>query len=59
MKDENGPKDANDALRLGMDFRTIFRDCSRTLNDSNILTFTDMKDKVMRRILNFEENKGI
>lgn len=33
MNDDNGPKDANDALRLKLDFKKIFRDCTRTLGD--------------------------
>ena len=59
MKDENGPKDANDALRMGLDFQKLFAECTKTIGDQNLLTFADIKDKVMKRILNFKEISGI
>jgi hypothetical protein len=31
--DEDGPKDANDALRMGLNFPNLIAKCSRTLND--------------------------
>lgn len=33
INNENGPKDANDALRMKMDFSKIFLECTRTLGD--------------------------
>lgn len=59
MQDPDGPKDANDALRQGLDFKDIFEKCSRTLGDKNLLSFSDIKDKVMNRILNYTELSGI
>jgi twinkle protein len=59
MKDPEGPKDANDALRRGMDFKEIFEHNARSLGDKNLLTFSDLKEKVLARILNYEELSGI
>ena len=59
MQDSNGPKDANDALRQGLDFKEIFETCSGTLGDKNLLSFSDIKEKVMNRILNYTELSGI
>jgi twinkle protein len=59
LNDKDGPKDANDALRQGLDFKTIFETCSRNLGDKNILSFSDLKEKVMNRILNYDELSGI
>jgi twinkle protein len=59
MQDSNGPKDANDALRQGLNFKEIFETCSRTLGDKNLLSFSDIKEKVMNRILNYTELSGI
>lgn len=59
MQDSNGPKDANDALRQGLNFKEIFETCSRTLGDKNLLSFSDIKEKVMNRILNYAELSGI
>jgi hypothetical protein len=33
MHNDNGPKDANDALRMKLDFKKIFEDCSKNLGD--------------------------
>ena len=59
MKDENGPKDANDALRMKLDFKQIFQECSRMMGDQNLLTFSDLKHKVIQRLLNYQELSGI
>jgi len=59
MKDENGPKDANDALRMKLDFKQIFQECSRMMGDQNLLTFSDLKHKVIQRLLNYKELSGI
>jgi len=59
MQDSNGPKDANDALRQGLNFKKIFETCSRTLGDKNLLSFSDIKERVMNRILNYTELSGI
>jgi twinkle protein len=56
--DENGPKDANDALRCGYDFKEIFSS-ARTLNDSKMLRVTDFKDKVLHRMHNVNQMAGI
>ena len=59
MHDKNGPKDANDALRGKKNFFTIISECSRTLGDQNLITFSQIKDKVLNRILNYKELSGI
>lgn len=59
MHDEDGPKDANDALRLKINFKQIFNQCTRTLGDQNLLRFSDIKEKVLNRILNYQELSGI
>lgn len=59
MHDQEGPKDANDALRQGLDFKEIFEKNSRTLGDKNLLSFSDIKEKVLHRILNYQELSGI
>ena len=53
LKDPDGPKDANDALRMGKDFKQIFEQCSRSLGDKNLLAFSDIREKVLNRILNY------
>ena len=59
MGDETGPKDANDALRRGMDFREVFLKRSKTLGEQNVLTFGDIREKVRKRIENFKELSGV
>eukprot|EP00347_Sterkiella_histriomuscorum_P022319 403330901 len=59
FEDENGPKDANDALRMKLDFANIFKKYSRQLGDQNLLTISDMKDSVMKRLLNYTELTGV
>lgn len=59
LKNPNGPKDANDALRAGLNFQEIFSMNARSLGDKNLLSFSDLKDKVISRILNFDELSGI
>lgn len=56
---EKGPKDANDALRAGVNFQELFEQCGKSLGDKNLLSFADIKDKVLSRILNFDELSGI
>jgi twinkle protein len=53
LKDPDGPKDANDALKMGKDFKMIFEQCSRSLGDKNLLAFSDIREKVLNRILNY------
>lgn len=53
-----GPKDANDALRAGLDLLQFIKD-ARPLIQENILTFKSIKDDVIKRILNYEQSKGI
>ena len=55
LKDPEGPKDANDALKMGKNFKEIFELCSRTLGDKNLVAFKDIKDKVASRFLNYSE----
>ena len=59
QNDPKGPKDANDALRQGCNFAELFKKCSRSLGDKYLLSFSDIKDKVLARILNFSELSGI
>lgn len=33
MNNEDGPKDANDALRMKMNFAKIFTECIKTMGD--------------------------
>lgn len=57
--DENGPKDANDALRMRKNFIQLIQQNSYTLGDQNLLSFSDIKEKVLKRILNYEELSGV
>lgn len=59
MQDPEGPKDANDALKRGLDFQELLLNNSRSLGDKNLLTFSDIKEKVLARILNYTELSGI
>jgi hypothetical protein len=52
MNDPKGPKDANDALLQGIDLRQLISECTTTLNDRNLLLVSDLKDKVLTRIVN-------
>jgi twinkle protein len=56
--DAQGPKDANDALKQGRDVQKYIRE-SRPLVQENIQTFRDLRENVIKRLLNYEENKGI
>lgn len=59
LNNPTGPKDANDALRAGIDFKQLFETCARSLGDKNLLSFNELKDKVLARILNFDELSGL
>jgi twinkle protein len=59
MRDPEGPKDANDALKRGLDFQELLLNNARSLGDKNLLTFSDIKEKVLARILNYTELSGI
>jgi len=59
MKDDpKGPKDANDALRGGRDLLKYIKE-AKPLIQENILTFRHIKEEVIKRIINYENNKGI
>lgn len=59
-KTGKGPKDANDALKMGLaDKMNDYLKKARTIPDTNILTFTDVKDLVERRIQRFELDLGM
>jgi len=47
---KDGPKDANEALLRGFDLKEIIRN-SKTLSQRSILTISDMKDKLINRII--------
>lgn len=44
---------------MGLDFKELIEKCGRSLGDKNLLTFSDIKEKVLARILNFNELSGI
>ena len=52
QNDPKGPKDANEALLNGIEIQEIIRECTTTVNDRNLLMLTDLKDKVLTRIVN-------
>lgn len=52
MLDPKGPKDANDALLRGEDIQQLIKDCTTTVNDRNLLMLSDLKEKVIHRIVN-------
>jgi hypothetical protein len=52
LNDAEGPKDANDVLLRGLDMQQVIRECTSTVNDRNLLVMSDLKDKVMNRIVN-------
>jgi len=56
--DPKGPKDANDALRAGHDLLKYIKE-ARPLTQENILTFKQIKAEVIKRIINYESNKGV
>eukprot|EP00826_Nyctotherus_ovalis_P039940 TRINITY_DN387_c0_g1_i13.p1 TRINITY_DN387_c0_g1~~TRINITY_DN387_c0_g1_i13.p1 ORF type:complete len:791 (+),score=198.92 TRINITY_DN387_c0_g1_i13:903-3275(+) len=59
MKDDpKGPKDANDALREGRDLLKYIKE-AKPLIQENILTFRHIKEEVIKRIMNYESNKGV
>eukprot|EP01022_Parablepharisma_sp_SALTPOND_P033138 TRINITY_DN88208_c1_g1_i1.p1 TRINITY_DN88208_c1_g1~~TRINITY_DN88208_c1_g1_i1.p1 ORF type:complete len:655 (-),score=104.66 TRINITY_DN88208_c1_g1_i1:1386-3350(-) len=57
-EDPKGPKDANDALRAGHDLLKYIKE-ARPLVQENILTFKHIKEDVIKRIINYEQNKGV
>lgn len=59
MHDPSGPKDANDALLRGLDIQQLIKDCTTTLNDRNLLMLSDLKDKVLTRIVNANQIQGV
>jgi twinkle protein len=57
--DPDGPKDANEALKKGSDFKRLIASQASTLNDQNLLTMHDLKDKVFDRFVNSKRLQGI
>jgi twinkle protein len=57
--DPEGPKDANEALKMGVNFKELIATQAETLNDKNLLTMSDIKDKVLHRFINTEEIAGV
>lgn len=53
-----GPKDANDALRNGDDLLSYIKE-ARPLTQENILTFKEIKDEAIKRLINYNQNKGV
>ena len=49
--DENGPKDANEALKNDTCFKTLFSQ-AKTVNDQNVLRVSDIKEQILFRIRN-------
>ncbi len=52
--DVDGPKDANDALKRGVNFKELIATQAETLNDKNLVTMSDIKDKVLHRFINID-----
>ena len=46
-------------MKKGLDFKELFEQNARSLGDKNLLSFSDIKDKVLARILNYNELSGI
>ena len=47
----DGPKDANDALRAGLDLKAILA-TARRVPHRQIATFGDLRDEIYREVLN-------
>jgi twinkle protein len=56
--DKDGPKDANEALLRGYDLKEIIKG-AKTISQRSILTISDMKDKLINRIINQDELMGV
>ena len=57
--DDDGPKDANEALKMqDMSFKKLFSE-AKTLNEQNVLKVSDIKDKILFRIRNEKQLAGI
>lgn len=56
--DENGPKDANEALKNDTCFKTLFSQ-AKTVNDQNVLRVSDIKEQILFRIRNEKQLAGI
>jgi len=50
--DPDGPKDANEALKKGLNFKNLIASQAATLNDKNLLTIEDLREKVFDRFVN-------
>lgn len=59
LHDENGPKDANDALRMGMNFKKIFEENCINLGEENILTLESIKNQIIERMKNYKLLQGV
>lgn len=56
---EEIPKDANDALRKGLDLKQILKESTRYLESHTIVSVQDLSQMVVSRILNQDRMKGI
>lgn len=55
----SGPKDANDALREDPKSLERYILLAKTLSQENIVTFSEMRNTVLNKILKFDESQGI
>lgn len=55
---DEGPKDANDALKEGLTFLDFFQK-SKTVNDHRMVTVTDIKQQLLYRMRNEKQLAGI
>jgi hypothetical protein len=56
---ENVPKDANDALRLGIDFRQLIKKGACWTDQDKILSLNDLASSLQHRIMNTDKLKGV
>ena len=58
LRSDDGPKDANDALKKGIDMHDYFKS-SKTTTGKKMLKVSDMKDRLLYRLRNENQLKGI
>ena len=58
LKNDDGPKDANDALKKGEDMMEYFKK-SKTLSEKKMLQVSDLRDRLMYRLRNENQLLGI
>ena len=58
MHADDGPKDANEALKKGIDMQDLFLK-SKTLSDKKMLQVSDLKSQLLFRLRNEAQLKGV